>query len=96
MKRFDATQNHLLHIPETVHMMRNQRGLSKSQGISAKIAKAIGFPLKLSRDLMSAQSGGKEFVGSLQEDLKSHLHSKRGRDLQYGEARLLLRYLKKK
>lgn len=92
MKRFDATHNHLLHIPETVPMTRNQRGLSESQGISAKIAKATGFPLKLSRDLMSAQSGGKEFVGFLQEDLKSHLHSKRGRDLQYGEARLLLRY----
>ncbi|KAF7124972.1 hypothetical protein RHSIM_Rhsim12G0053100 [Rhododendron simsii] len=54
VKRFDETHNHLLHIPETVHMMRNQRGLTESQGITVEIAEATGLPLKLSHDLIRA------------------------------------------
>ncbi|KAI8550199.1 hypothetical protein RHMOL_Rhmol06G0086500 [Rhododendron molle] len=50
--------------------MRNQRGLTESQGITAEIAEAIGLPLKLSHDLISAQSGGKENVGFMREDIK--------------------------
>ncbi|KAI8538633.1 hypothetical protein RHMOL_Rhmol09G0119500 [Rhododendron molle] len=95
VKRFDETHNHLLHIPETVQMMRNQRGLTESQGITVEIAEATGLPLKLSHDLISAQSGGKENIGFMREDIKSYLRAKRGRDLQYGEAGALLRYFQK-
>ncbi|KAG5562210.1 hypothetical protein RHGRI_005072 [Rhododendron griersonianum] len=94
-KRFDETHNHLLHITEIVHMMRNQRGLTESQDITVEIAKATGLPLKLSHDLISAQSRGKENVGFMREDIKSNLHTKRERDLQYGEAGALLRYFQK-
>ncbi|KAF7138751.1 hypothetical protein RHSIM_Rhsim07G0170700 [Rhododendron simsii] len=78
VKRFDVTHNHLLHIPETVHMMRNQRGLSESQGINAKIVKAIGFPLKFSRDLMSAQSEGRNSLGSCKRILNGTCILKEG------------------
>ncbi|XP_058222906.1 protein FAR1-RELATED SEQUENCE 5-like [Rhododendron vialii] len=95
VKRIDETHNHLLHILETVHMMRNQRGLTESLGITVEIAEATGLPLKLSHNLISAQSGGKENVGFMREDIKSYLRAKRGRDLQYGEAGALLRYFQK-
>ncbi|XP_057478187.1 protein FAR1-RELATED SEQUENCE 5-like [Actinidia eriantha] len=48
-----------------------------------------------SHDLLSAQVGGKEFLGFTREDQKNYLRGRRQRSLKYGEIGALLGYFQK-
>ncbi|XP_028120014.1 protein FAR1-RELATED SEQUENCE 5-like [Camellia sinensis] len=91
-KFFDDNHNHLLHIPQFMHMMPSQRKLCDAQGINVDVVDDTGISLKALHDLISALVGGKEFVGFVQKDKKTYLRAKRQRNLPYDEAGSLLRY----
>lgn len=93
--KFEENHNHPLHLPQCAHMMKSQRMISEAQAINIDIAADTGLSLKASRDLFSAQSGGKECLGYTREDQKNHLRSRRQRSLEYGEAGALLGYFQK-
>ncbi|XP_058208524.1 protein FAR1-RELATED SEQUENCE 5-like [Rhododendron vialii] len=95
VKRFEENHNHLLHIPETVHMMKSNRKILEAQAISIEIAADCGLSLKESHNLLSAQVGGTEWLGFTMEDHKTHLRTRRQRSLKYGESGALLGYFKK-
>lgn len=92
LMKFVDNHNHLLHIPQCIHMMPFQRKLCNAQGINADVADDTGISLKALHDLISALAGRKEFVGFTREDQKTYLRAKRQRNLQYVEAGSLLRY----
>ncbi|GKA56505.1 FAR1-related sequence 5-like protein [Tanacetum coccineum] len=87
--------NHLLHIPETVHMMSSQRKISQVQAMEIDLADDSGIKAKASYELMSRHGGGKASVGYTLTDQKNYLRKRRQRDLKYGEAGSLLRYFQK-
>lgn len=95
VNNFDENHNHLLHIPECVHLMRSQRDVAKTQAIEIELAYNSGIKSKQTHELMSRQTGGKDYVGHTRSDQKNHLQTKRQRDMKYGEAASLLLYFQK-
>ena len=92
---FEEKHNHSLHLPECAHMMKSQRTIREAQAINVDIAADSGLSLKASHDLLSAQAGGKEFLGFTREDQKNYLRGRRQRSLEYGESGALLGYFQK-
>ncbi|GJT44014.1 FAR1-related sequence 5-like protein [Tanacetum coccineum] len=84
--------NHLLHTPETVHMMSSQRKISEVQAMEIDLADDSGIKTKASYELMSRRGGGKDTVGYTLTDQKNYIRKRRQRELKYGEAGSLLRY----
>ena len=70
---FVLEHNHLLHIPETVHMMSSQRKISEVQAMEIDLAADSGIKTKASYELMSRRGGGKETVGYTLTDQKNYL-----------------------
>ncbi|KAL7207927.1 hypothetical protein ACSBR1_029807 [Camellia fascicularis] len=75
-----------------VLLLQQDRKVCDAQGINIDIANETGISLKALHDAISAIARGNEFVGFTREDQKTYLRAKRQRNLQYGEARSLLRY----
>ncbi|PWA85964.1 protein FAR1-RELATED SEQUENCE 5 [Artemisia annua] len=93
---FVLEHNHLLHIPETVHMMSSQRKISEVQAMEIDLADDSGIKTKASYELMSRRGGGKETVGYTLTNQKNYLRRRRQRELKYGKAGGLLRSLSPK
>jgi hypothetical protein len=60
---FVAEHNHILHLEETVHMMRSHREMSKIQVFAIDLACASGITLKATHALMSREAGGRANLG---------------------------------
>ncbi|GKG19151.1 FAR1-related sequence 5-like protein [Tanacetum coccineum] len=60
---FVPEHNHMLHTPETVHMMSSQRKITDVQAIEIDLADDSGIKAKASYELMSRHGGGKSSVG---------------------------------
>ena len=91
----ELNHNHSLHIPQCAHMMPSQRKISKAQELEIDLADDSGIKLKDSYEFMGRQAGGRDALGYTKQDQKNYLHSKRQRELKYGEAGSLLRYFQK-
>ncbi|XP_071700220.1 protein FAR1-RELATED SEQUENCE 5-like [Rutidosis leptorrhynchoides] len=89
---FVREHNHMLHTPETVHMMSSQRKISQVQAMEIDLVNDSGIKTKASYELMSRRGGGKSSVGYTYIDKKNYIGRKRQRELKYGEAGTLLRY----
>jgi zinc finger SWIM domain-containing protein 3 len=89
---FVAEHNHILHLQETVHMMRSHREMSKVQAFAIDLACASGITPKATHALMSRESGGRANLGYTELDQKNYLRTRRQKNLKYGEAGCLLRY----
>nr|GEW30552.1 protein FAR1-related sequence 5-like [Tanacetum cinerariifolium] len=67
---------HLLHIPETVHMMSSRRKISQVQAMEIDLADDSGIKVKASYELMSRHGGGKANVGYTVTDQKNYLRKR--------------------
>ncbi|XVF61422.1 hypothetical protein PTKIN_Ptkin08bG0128100 [Pterospermum kingtungense] len=93
---FVAEHNHLLHLPETVHMMPSQRKVSLAQAVEIDLAEESGMRVKTSLKYMGKRFGGQENLGYIRQDLKNYLRTKRQRDLEFGDAGSLMNYFSQK
>ncbi|KAF7826726.1 protein FAR1-RELATED SEQUENCE 5-like [Senna tora] len=84
--------NHVLHLPNTTHMLPSQRRISKVQAHGIELAADSGLQQKASFELLSKEAGGRGNLGFTRLDLKNYLRTRRQKDLIYGEAGCLLRY----
>jgi zinc finger SWIM domain-containing protein 3 len=93
---FELNHNHALHVSQCAHMMPSQRKISQAHALEIDLAEDSGIKLKDSYELMGRQAGGRDVLGYTKQDQKNYLHSKRQRELKYGELGGLLKYFEKK
>ena len=84
--------NHLLHLPETRHLMASQRKISELQAFEIETADDSGIRPKAAHELASRQVGGPLNLSYTCRDRKNYLQSKRQRDLAFGQAGSMLKY----
>jgi zinc finger SWIM domain-containing protein 3 len=96
IQSLELSHNHVLHVSQCAHMMPSQRRISHAQALEIDLAYDSGIKLKDSYEFMGRQAGGKDVLGYTKQDHKNYLHSKRQRELKYGESGCLLRYFEKK
>ena len=84
--------NHLLHLPETRHLMASQRKISELQAFEIETADDSGIRPKAAHELASRQVGGPLNLSYTFRDRKNYLQSKRQRDLAFGQAGSMLKY----
>jgi len=78
--------NHLLHIPETFHLMRSQRKISELQAVEIETADDSGIRPKAAHELATRQVGGPLNLSYTCRDRKNYLQSRRQRELAFGQA----------
>ena len=76
--------NHLLHLPETCHLMALQRKISELQVFEIETADASGIRPKAAHELASRQVGGPLSLSYTCRDRKNYLQSKQQRELAFG------------
>ncbi|KAL3510022.1 hypothetical protein ACH5RR_029423 [Cinchona calisaya] len=76
-------------------MFRSHRGISRAHGAQIDINGSCSIPLKQSLELMSGESGGRENLGFIRDDLKNYLRTKRSRVMMQGDTGGLLEYLQR-
>jgi zinc finger SWIM domain-containing protein 3 len=72
--------NHLLHLPQTRHLMASQRKISELQAFEIETADNAGIRPKAAHDLACLQVGGPLNLTYTCRDHKNHLRSKRQRE----------------
>lgn len=85
MYDFVAEHNHVLLLLDCCHMMSPERKMIGAQAIKVDPPIDCGIASKATDKCMDRQASGRE-------DLRIYLRNKRKRDLEYGEAGILLRY----
>ena len=93
---FVEEHNHILHLPETVYMMRSQQKMSEVHARLIDLASSSRINPKAAHELMSRKARGRANLGYTNHDQKNYLRTRRQRNLMYGEARCLLRYFQQK
>ncbi|KAL3515006.1 hypothetical protein ACH5RR_021908 [Cinchona calisaya] len=93
--QFIPEHNHEFSTPSKTHMFRSHRGISRAQGAQIDINGSCGIPPKQSLELMSRESGGRENLGFIRDDLKNYLRTKRSRVMMQGDTGGLLEYLQR-
>lgn len=88
--------NHILHTPETFHLMVSQRNISELQAFEIEVADEAGIRPKDAHELASMHVGGSFNLTYTCRDQKNYLRSKRQREMAYGEAGSMLRYFESK
>ncbi|XP_043717891.1 protein FAR1-RELATED SEQUENCE 5-like [Telopea speciosissima] len=89
---FIEEHNHILHLPNTTHMMRSQRKISDIHTYEIDLADDSGIKPKSMFEYMGRHAGGRENLGCTSQDHKNYLRTKRQHSLAYGEPGSLLRY----
>ena len=89
---FVAEHNHVLHLEETIYMMRSHRKMSEVQASEIDLACVSGISPKATHALMTREAGGKANLGYTELDQKNYLQTRWQRNLIYGEACSLLNY----
>ncbi|KAK2638481.1 hypothetical protein Ddye_026276 [Dipteronia dyeriana] len=95
VNHFEEVHNHALETQDCAHMIPSQRKISSSQAIELELAEEYGISIKNSYELMGRQSGGRESLGYIKQDIKNYLRFKRQRQLAFEEAGSLLKYFQK-
>ena len=68
--------NHLLHLPETFHLMKSQRKISELQVFEIEIADDSGIRPKSAHELATRQVGGPLNLSYTCRDCKNYLQSR--------------------
>ncbi|KAM4072621.1 hypothetical protein ACB094_11G152300 [Castanea mollissima] len=89
---FVGEHNHILHLSETVYMMRSQRKISEVHAGLIELASSSGIKPKAAHELMSREAGGRANLGFTKLDQKNYLRTRRQKNLVYGQAACLLGY----
>lgn len=79
VRDFEAEHNHIMHTPETTHMLSSQRKLSDIQCQQIDLADDSGLQQRNSFDLMSKEVGGRNNLGFIRLDQKNYLRKKKGK-----------------
>ncbi|TXG60911.1 hypothetical protein EZV62_012274 [Acer yangbiense] len=87
VNHFEEVHNHALVTQNCAHMLPSQHKISSSQATELELAEEFGISIKNSYELMGRQSGGRESLRYIKQDIKNYLQSKRQRQLAFGEAR---------
>ncbi|XP_048128970.1 protein FAR1-RELATED SEQUENCE 5-like [Rhodamnia argentea] len=93
---FEPMHSHPLHFEECTHLIRSHMQISDVQAQQIVLGDNAGLTQRQQHDLSSVQSGGRENVGYTRVDVKNYLHTKRGRDMEFGDAGCLLKYFEKR
>ena len=88
--------NHVLHLPQTFHLMLSQRKISEVQAFEIEAAYDSGIRPKATHELASRQVGGTMNLSYTCRDHKNYLQGKRQRELAYGQAGSMLKYFQDK
>lgn len=88
--------NHILHLPQTSHLMVSQRKISELQGFEIETADDAGIRPKAAHGLASLQVGGSSNLSYTLRDHKNYLRAKRQREMAYGQAGSMLMYFQDK
>ena len=75
--------NHLLHLPQTRHLMVSQRKISEFQAFEIEAADDSGIRPQAAYELTTRQVGGRLNLGYTPRDHRNHLQSKRQRELAF-------------
>lgn len=78
--------NHLLHLPQTRHLMASQRKISEFQAFEIEAADDSGIRPQAAYELATRQVGGRLNLGYTPRDHRNHLQRKRQRELAFGQA----------
>jgi zinc finger SWIM domain-containing protein 3 len=89
---FVAEHNHLLHLEETIYIMRSHRKTSKVHAFEIDLACASRISPKATHALMNREAGGMANLGYTELDKKNYLQTRRQKNLIYGEVGSLLEY----
>ncbi|CAO2037992.1 unnamed protein product, partial [Urochloa humidicola] len=84
--------NHLLHLPETCHLMATQRKISEVQALEIEAADDSGIRPKDAHELASRQVGGPLNLSYTCRDLRNYLRTRRQRELAFGQAGSMLKH----
>jgi zinc finger SWIM domain-containing protein 3 len=84
--------NHLLHLPETRHLMASQRKISELQAFEIETVDDSGIRPKVAHELASRQVGGPLNLSYTCRDHKNYLQSKRQRELAFWQVGSMLKY----
>jgi len=88
--------NHVLHLPQTVHLMTSQRKISEVHAFEIEAADDSGIRPKAAHELACRQVGGPINLSYTCRDHKNYLQSRRQRELAYGQAGSMLKYFQDK
>ena len=88
--------NHILHLPQTFHLMLSQRKISELQAFEIEATDDSGIRPKATHELASRQVGGTMNLSYTCRDHKNYLQGKRQRELAYGQAGSMLKYFQDK
>jgi hypothetical protein len=88
--------NHILHTPETFHLMVSQRKNLKLHAFEIEVTDGSGIRPKGAHELASRQVGGSFNLTYTCRDHRNYLRSKRQREIAYGEAGSMLKYFEDK
>jgi hypothetical protein len=92
VSNFAGEHNHILHLPETVYMMRSQQKMSEVHAGLIDLASSSRIKPKATHVLISREAGGRANLGYTDHDQQNYLRTRQQRNLMYGEAGCLLRY----
>ena len=91
-----VVHNHVLHLPQTFHLMLSQRKISEVQAFEIETADDSGIWPKAAHELASRQVGGPMNLSYTCRDQKNYLQGRRQRELTYGQAGSMLKYFQDK
>ncbi|KAF7842263.1 protein FAR1-RELATED SEQUENCE 5-like [Senna tora] len=84
--------NHVLHLPNTTHMLPSHLRISDVQAQEIELAADSGLQQRAAYEFLSREAGGRGNLGFTRLDLKNYLRTRRQKSLIDGEAGCLLRY----
>jgi hypothetical protein len=84
--------NHPLHLPETFHLMKSQRKISKLQAFEIETADDSSIRPKAAHELATRQVGGPLNLSYSCRDRQNYLQSRRQRELAFGQVGSMLKY----
>lgn len=88
--------NHILHLPETSHLMVSQRKILEVQGFEIETVDDAGIRPKAAHGLAGLQVGGSHNLSYTLHDHKNYLRGKRQREMAYSQAGIMLMYFQDK
>jgi zinc finger SWIM domain-containing protein 3 len=92
----ELQHNHLLHLPQTRHLMASQRKISEIQAFDIETADDTGIRPKQAHELACRRVDGTHNLSYTSRDQKNHLRSKQQRELAFGQAGSMLKYFQDK
>ena len=91
-----VVHNHVLHLPQTFHLMLSQRKISEVQAFEIEAADDSGIRPKAAHELASRQIEGPMNLSYTCHDQKNYLQGRHQRELAYGQAGSMLKYFQDK